>query len=120
MQQMPLKGISAIPGSDGAAHVWGSDIKLAPPYAALANVISAHVLHFDDTHTTAIVHGSTILAPTVLAIGEHLNASGRDNLTTFIGGCKVARGPAWSRKAACQRGTLIDCGATTFVDVIQI
>lgn len=92
-QSMPknaLKGIAAIPGSVGAAHVWGSDFKLAPPYAAMANGISAHVLDFDDTHTTAIVHGSAILAPTVLAIGEHLNASGRDILTAFIGGWEVA------------------------------
>lgn len=92
-QPMPknaLKGIAAIPGSAGAAHVWGSDLKLAPPYAAMANGISAHVLDFDDTHTTAIVHGSAILAPTVLAIGEHLNASGRDILTAFIAGWEVA------------------------------
>jgi 2-methylcitrate dehydratase PrpD len=92
-QPMPrnaLKGISAIPGSAGSAHAWGSDIKLAPPYAAMANGISAHVLDFDDTHTTAIVHGSAIIAPTVLAIGEHLNASGRDILTAFVAGWEVA------------------------------
>lgn len=92
-QTMPrngLKGIAAIPGSAGSSHVWGSSTTLAPPYAAMANGIAAHVLDFDDTHTAGIVHGSAILAPVMLAIGEHVKASGRDILTAFIGGWEVA------------------------------
>src|ERR1700730_9605037 len=79
-QPMPknaLSGIVATPVSAGQIQVWATEMRLAAPYAAMANGIACHVLDFDDTHTAGIVHGSAILAPVVLAMGEHLNLSGR-------------------------------------------
>src|SRR5882724_10722834 len=65
-EEMPARarhGIAALPGSAGRVHVWGSDLALTAPYAAMANGVAAHVLDFDDTHTAGIVHGSAVLAP---------------------------------------------------------
>lgn len=103
-QEMPRKaldGILAIPGSAGRTTVWGTSVSLAAPYAALANGIACHVLDFDDTHTAGIVHGSAILAPTVLAMADELNLSGRDLITAFVAGWEVA-----ARVGLAAKGTM--------------
>ena len=43
--------------------------------AALINGGLIHSLEFDDTHTASIVHGSAVLAATVLAVAEATHAS---------------------------------------------
>ncbi|RYH04477.1 MmgE/PrpD family protein [Salipiger sp. IMCC34102] len=85
-----LEGIAAIPGTTGDHPVIGSRVRLSAPYAALANGVACHVLDFDDTHTASIVHGSAILTPLVLALGEELGLGGRDVLTAFVAGWEVA------------------------------
>ncbi|MDX2204230.1 MAG: MmgE/PrpD family protein [Hyphomicrobiaceae bacterium] len=103
-QPMPrnaLAGILAMPGAAGSARVWGTATTLAAPYAALANGIACHAADFDDTHTVAIVHGSAILAPTLLALGEHHGSSGSDVLAAFVAGWEVA-----ARIGIAARGTI--------------
>lgn len=85
-----LKGLIELNKNAHFIPVWGSKVKLSTEYAALANGIAAHCLDFDDTHTDSILHGSTIIAPVVLALGEELNVSEDDLLTAFIGGWEVA------------------------------
>ncbi len=85
-----LKGLLEVNKNTQSIPVWGSKVKLSTEYAALANGIAAHCLDFDDTHTDSIVHGSTIITPVVLALGEELNSSEEDLLTAFIGGWEVA------------------------------
>jgi 2-methylcitrate dehydratase PrpD len=85
-----LRGLLALDGAAGGVRVWGSRVTLAAPYAALANGVAAHVLDFDDTHTDSIVHGSAIIAPVVLALGEARGIRGADLLTAFIAGWEVA------------------------------
>lgn len=85
-----LDGVASIPGSSGRSPVIGSRVRLATPYAALVNGVACHVLDFDDTHTASIVHGSAILTPLSLALGEALCVSGRDMLSAFIAGWEVA------------------------------
>jgi 2-methylcitrate dehydratase PrpD len=81
-----VEGLRAVPGAEGDACVWGTQARLAPPFAALANGISAHVLDFDDTHTDSITHGSAVLGPVVLALGDALDSSGRDMIAAFAAG----------------------------------
>jgi len=95
-----LRGVQALDGSAGHVRVWGSHATLAAPYAALANGVAAHVLDFDDTHTDSIVHGSAIIAPVVLAIGQTRDANGSDLLTAFVAGWEVA-----ARVGLASRGT---------------
>ena len=75
MAQRSIEGVSTIPGSQGKCRVWGREETLAPPYAAMVNGVASHVLDFDDTHTDSITHGSAILGPSVLALGQTLNSS---------------------------------------------
>ena len=95
-----LRGVQALDGSAGRIRVWGSAVTLAAPYAALANGVAAHVLDFDDTHTDAILHGSAIIAPVVLALGEARRASGADLVAAFAAGWEVA-----ARVGLASRGT---------------
>jgi 2-methylcitrate dehydratase PrpD len=95
-----LRGIRSLDGAEGRARVWGSQATLAAPYAALANGVASHVLDFDDTHTDAIVHGSAIVAPVVLALGETGDAAGADLLAAFVAGWEVA-----ARVGLASRGT---------------
>jgi 2-methylcitrate dehydratase PrpD len=88
--QSALRGAQALDGAAGRVRVWGSDATLAAPYAALANGVASHVLDFDDTHTDSIVHGSAIIAPVVLALGEARDASGTDLVTAFVAGWEIA------------------------------
>lgn len=83
-------GLNAMPNTQGKCHVWGSDFKLSPAYAALANGIASHVLDFDDTHTDSIAHGSAVLVPLVIALAEDLNLSSQDMLAAYVIGWEVA------------------------------
>lgn len=108
MPQNALRGIVAMPGSGGRVQVWGSDRTLAAPYAAMANGMACHVLDFDDTHTAGIVHGSAILAPLLLALGEDRDLSGSQLLTAFVAGWEVA-----ARVGVAARGTIQQRGYHT-------
>ncbi|HUJ00224.1 MAG TPA: MmgE/PrpD family protein [Usitatibacter sp.] len=85
-----LAGVRALDGSAGSVAVWGSGVTLAAPYAALANGIASHVLDYDDTHTDAIVHGSAIVAPVVMALAEPRDAPGEEIVAAFVAGWEVA------------------------------
>lgn len=107
MPRAGLAGICALP-SAGDATVWGSRRRLAPPYAAMANGISAHVLDYDDTHSEGIVHGSAVLAPLVLALGEALDADGRQLVESFVAGWEVS-----ARVGLAAQGTMHQRGYHT-------
>ncbi|MEM2211430.1 MAG: MmgE/PrpD family protein [Nitrososphaerales archaeon] len=64
--------------------------KLPAPNAALVNGLMAHGLDFDDTHTEAVVHPSSIVIPTTLAIGEKEGISGGEALVAATAGYEVA------------------------------
>jgi 2-methylcitrate dehydratase PrpD len=85
-----LNAISDISKFDNSTAVWGSKTRLSPEYAALVNGVSSHVLDYDDTHTDSIVHGSAVIVPVVLALGEKLNVSGEDLIKSFVLGWEVA------------------------------
>jgi 2-methylcitrate dehydratase PrpD len=59
--------------------------------AALVGGTSAHALDFDDVDDALIGHPSAVLVPTVLAVGEERDASGRDVLDAYWAGLTAAR-----------------------------
>jgi 2-methylcitrate dehydratase PrpD len=95
-----LRALEGVDGAAGGIAVWGAEGRLAAGYAAMANGIAAHVLDFDDTHTDSIVHGSAIIAPVVMALGESRNASGEDLVCAFVAGWEAA-----ARVGLASRGT---------------
>jgi 2-methylcitrate dehydratase PrpD len=73
----------------GAAVVWGQDFKTAPHDAALVNGTAAHALDYDDVTWGLIGHPSVSLVPALFALGETIDASGRDILHAYVVGFEV-------------------------------
>lgn len=74
----------------GACTIFGRLDTIGPLGAALANGTAGHVLDFDDTSYTGIMHGSTVIFPAALAAVEHAGGDGRRLLEAFIAGSEVA------------------------------
>lgn len=63
--------------------------RLPPPFAALINGTSAHVLDFDDNYIPAFTHCSAVMVPALLAVGEMRGSSGMDLLDAYIVGAEL-------------------------------
>ncbi len=73
----------------GPCTVIGATNKLSALGASFCNGVSAHCLDFDDTCYDGIVHGSSAVWPSVLAVGEMIGAGGKELLTAFIAGVET-------------------------------
>lgn len=73
----------------GACTIFGQLDTIGPVGAALANGAAGHVLDFDDTSYTGIMHGSTVIFPAALAAVEHVGGDGKRLLEAFIAGSEV-------------------------------
>jgi len=82
-----LKALSL--DGDGAATVVGDSKTWTPAVAALLNGALGHSLDFDDTHADSSLHPSAPVVPAAFAVGEMVNASGRDVLTAIVAGYEV-------------------------------
>lgn len=82
--------VGSMAGSAGTVRVWGRPARHSALLAAMANGVSAHVQDFDDTHTDSIIHGSAVLGPVAMALGEELDASGAELMLAFVAGWEVA------------------------------
>jgi len=71
------------------ATVVGHGFRTSVRSAALVNGVSAHALDYDDVNSAMTGHPSAPLLPTLLAVGEQTQASGRDLVTAFILGFEV-------------------------------
>ncbi|MFG6147525.1 MmgE/PrpD family protein [Halobacillus sp. B23F22_1] len=75
--------------SSGQATIFGRKEKSDISTAALVMGTASHIFDYDDTHLDTIHHPSGPVAPVVVALGEHLEASGEDVLKAFILGCEA-------------------------------
>lgn len=57
--------------------------------AALVNGMAAHVWDIDDTSYTGIMHGSAVITPALLAIGQEVCADYKTLLRAFVAGSEV-------------------------------
>lgn len=55
-------------------------------HAAMLNSAASHSLDFDDLHNASIIHLACVIAPSVLAVAEDENLSGRDILAAVVAG----------------------------------
>jgi len=58
--------------------------------AALVNGIASHTFDFDDTHLKTIIHPAGPVASAALALGERIDASGRQFIDALVLGIDVA------------------------------
>jgi 2-methylcitrate dehydratase PrpD len=86
------RALTAVAGLAGAgdAAVIGMPARLPPRDAALLNGILIHGLDFDDTHSGGVIHATSSVLPTVLAIAPRCGASGLKMLTAYVLGVEVA------------------------------
>jgi 2-methylcitrate dehydratase PrpD len=73
----------------GPATLLVGGSSLSPAGAALVNGTAGHVLDFDDTSYTGIMHGSVGIFPAALAAAELSRGNGRTLLEAFIAGVEV-------------------------------
>ncbi|MGO2520405.1 MAG: MmgE/PrpD family protein [Microbacterium sp.] len=72
------------PGECTLLHRNGANLRTTAATAALINGSLAHSLEYDDTHTGSVMHGSSVLAPAILAAAQSLAAQGKLDSTKII------------------------------------
>lgn len=72
------------------ATVLGRCTRVDMASAALVNGITSHTFDFDDTHLKTIIHPAGPVASAVLALAEHIGASGRAVIDALVLGIDVA------------------------------
>ena len=89
-------------GAGGAASVIGSELRLAPRFAAFANGVGIHADDYDDTQLAVakdrvyglLTHPTAPALPAALAVAECERRSGKDLMTAYHVGveveCKIA------------------------------
>ncbi|MGY8991152.1 MAG: MmgE/PrpD family protein [Rhodospirillales bacterium] len=79
-----LKSLSSIDNASATCSV----INMADTFplrdAVTMNAALVHGLDYDDTHMAAVVHASAVSLPPAMTIGECVNASGQEILTSYI------------------------------------
>ncbi|PLZ00475.1 MmgE/PrpD family protein [Burkholderia sp. WAC0059] len=92
-------------GTQGASTAFGASRPFSAQAAAFANGTAAHAYDFDDNCYAGFVHGSAVIAPATLAVGQKVGASGAEAITAFAIGaeCEYAFGAA-TRNALYERG----------------
>lgn len=86
-QGEPYRCFSA--GGQGDISLLAGGSLASPADAALVNGGLIHSLEFDDTHTGSIVHGSAVLAPTMLAMAQACKASPDAALRAYLMGYEI-------------------------------
>jgi len=89
-------------GTRGDATVIGTDERLAPPHAALANGAAAHAIEMDDTHLGGSIHLGASVFSAALAAAELAPASGTTLLRAAVAGYEVAARLAVAADPAAQ------------------
>jgi 2-methylcitrate dehydratase PrpD len=89
-----IKALTPFAGT-GRANVLGRSERVDALHAALFNGISSHVLDFDDTHPSTLVHPSGPVISALLALAQHHPMNGKDFLDAIVMGieteCRVAQ-----------------------------
>jgi len=88
----PLRDISRLVTgvhAGGRSSVLGSSTSTSASVAALVNGSLIHSLEFDDTHVASVMHGSSTLAATALAVAQEIGAGGDAMLSAFVIGWEL-------------------------------
>jgi len=104
-------------GGRPQATVIGNALRTSVRQAALINGAAGHAHDYDDVHDAMTGHPTVPVAPAVLALGEHLGASGSEIIAAFCAGvdteCILGRyaGPSHYARGWHATGTLGTFGA---------
>jgi 2-methylcitrate dehydratase PrpD len=73
----------------GPAAVYGTGLRLAAPWAALANAVAGHASDFDDWEVPGNTHPTVVLVPALLAAAGAGPVSGSAVLEAYLAGFEV-------------------------------
>jgi 2-methylcitrate dehydratase PrpD len=76
-------------GGRAQATVWGKKFKTSSPMAAWANGAFGHAVDYDDINRTMRGHPTVPVLPAALAVGEEIQASGKQVLEAYLIGFEV-------------------------------
>ena len=85
-----IRDFVAADGGVPVATVTGSNLRLPPRAAALANGTISHALDYDDTHFAYIGHPSVAIYPAALAVAEETNRNAADLVDAFLVGAEAS------------------------------
>jgi 2-methylcitrate dehydratase PrpD len=76
-------------GTQGHCTAFGARKNYSAQAAAFVNGTAAHALDYDDNCYAGFVHGSAVITPAALAVGQACNAGGADVITAFVAGAEA-------------------------------
>jgi aconitate decarboxylase len=85
-----LMGTLAAVDTSTGCGVWGTNMRLSAPHAALVNGAAVQGFELDDVHRQGVLHVGAVTLPALFAIAElHPGMSGRDFLRAAVAGYEV-------------------------------
>lgn len=86
MLQSTLTGVDAT----RQCAVWGTNLKLSAPHAALVNGTQVQGFELDDVHRAGVLHVGAVVLPALIALTEMKpGMSGKDFLTAAVAGYEI-------------------------------
>ena len=76
-------------GRSGPSAVIGTDKRVLPEYAALANGTAFHSIEMDDINNEASLHPGVVAFPTALAMADITQVSGKEFISAVVAGYDV-------------------------------
>jgi 2-methylcitrate dehydratase PrpD len=86
----PVRAMLAEEGGAPAALLFGTQTRLPPMAAALANGTAGHALDYDDSSPPMIGHPSVPLVSAIFALGERRGATGAEAITAYVAGLEAS------------------------------
>ena len=81
--------VTQLDASGSGAVIIGTDMRVGPSYAALANGTAAHALELDDVVNEASLHPAAPIMSTALAVSHLAGCSGKDLIEAVVTGYEV-------------------------------
>ncbi|HEY1325732.1 MAG TPA: MmgE/PrpD family protein [Casimicrobiaceae bacterium] len=76
--------------STRACAVWGTNLRLSAPHAALVNGTQVQGFELDDVHRQGVLHVGAVVLPALIAIAElRPGMNGRDLLASAVAGYEI-------------------------------
>lgn len=77
-------------GGKPESTVIGYGFKAPAPLAAMCNGMMGHGVELDDAHGSGLIKGGSVMIPSVMALAEANNKSGKEVITSIVAGYEVA------------------------------
>lgn len=77
-------------GGKPESTVVGYGFKVPAPMAALCNAMMGHGVELDDAHGSGLIKAGSVMVPSLMALAEANNKSGKEVVTALIAGYEVA------------------------------